>query len=144
MEADGGPIPVVEMYRGVGLHDQQPPERLELVRREIDLVWAMTKPRDLFAFACNERNAPEARLFAEALCESVHVLAAETRSLRPAVNLDQLHACCAGLNSQSWRSPWRYGTLADRDAVPREVPLDGRHAHDDGGRPDARAAAAPT
>ena len=129
MEADGGQIPMVEMYRGVGLHDQQSPERLELVRREIDLVLAMTKPRDLFKFACNERNAPEARLLAEAHVRGPARAGGRKPFAAPVINLDQLHAYCAGLNSQSWRNPWRYGSLACRDAVLREVPLNGRPAH---------------
>ena len=37
-------IPVVEIYRGVGIEDQQPPERIELVKREIDRVHRMSGP----------------------------------------------------------------------------------------------------
>jgi len=126
MEPDGGPIPTIGVYKGVPLHDQQSDARLAVVRAEIDRVLDMTKPRELFDYAIDERNAPEARLLAEAMCESLYVLAAESRSLRPTINLDQLHAYCAGLNSQSWRNPWRYGSFACRDAVLREQPLEER------------------
>ena len=38
----------------------------------------------------------------------------------------------AFLGSKKWRSPWRYGSLADRGAVLREQPLDGRPARRSG------------
>ena len=38
VDEDDDAIPVVETYRGVGIEDQQPPERIELVKREIDRV----------------------------------------------------------------------------------------------------------
>ena len=122
-EPGGGPIPIVETYRGVGLHDQQSPSRLKLVRREIDHVLNLADPRELLAFAVDVKNAPEARLLAEAMCESLHNMATESRAPRPVIDFDYLHACCAGLSSNAWRSPWVFGTLADRGGVPREQVL---------------------
>ncbi len=93
-------IPCVETYRGVGVHDQQPAERIEgVVKPAIDRVYGLTDPAALFAFAAESSNPPEARLLAAARCEAAWQLAAERRELRPSVDLEKLRAHVAGLNS---------------------------------------------
>ena len=124
-EPGGGPIPIIGMHRNVGLHNEQGPKRLAVVRAEIDHVLdhLADDARKLFDFAADERHAPEARLLSEALLETMHSMASEARAPKPQIDMEQLHAICAGLNSQAWRSPWRFGTLADRGGVPREQVL---------------------
>ena len=118
-----GPIPIVEVYRGVGLHDQQDADRLKIVRAAIDVVTAMSNILDLVDFAADRMQPPEARLFAASKVESLYELAAERRENRPKVDLLWLGAVTAGLDSEGWRSPWLYGALPDREGVPREVVL---------------------
>ena len=68
---DDDAIEVVELYRGVGIEDGQPAERIEaVVKPGIDRVHAMHDPDALVAYAGNARNPPEARLFAAAKCEA--------------------------------------------------------------------------
>src|SRR5690349_17629393 len=58
-------IPIVETYRGVGIHANQPRERIEKVLRPaIDYVHELGDLDDLAAYARDAANPPEARLFA--------------------------------------------------------------------------------
>jgi hypothetical protein len=123
MEGDDA-IPVIGLHRGVPLEDQQSPERLALVRAEIDLVLAMNDPGELADYAGNSCHAPEARLLAAAMAETAWTVAAETRALRPAISLEKLHASVAGLGSRTWRDPDRYCSLLDHGGIEREQPLD--------------------
>jgi hypothetical protein len=117
-------IPLIGEYRGVGLHDCQSPARLEVVKAEIDLVLGMTDPGELADYAADAMHAPEARLLAGSMAETVWEMAAETRALRPAIDIDLLRAVTAGLDSQGWRDPYKYGSLFDRgEGVEREQPL---------------------
>jgi len=117
-------IPIVECYKGVGIHDQQTRDRIErVVRWEIDRVLVMNDVRELVEFAADRGNSPEARMLAASKVEAIYQLAAEERRQRPDIDLDDVRASVAGLDSAAWRSPWGYGTLADHDAVRREVPL---------------------
>ena len=50
-------IPVVAMHRGVGIEHQQPPERVELVKREIDRVHRMSGTDELAEYA-GDAGAP--------------------------------------------------------------------------------------
>jgi hypothetical protein len=122
--SNDGPIPIVETYRGVGLHDQQSPARLAVVKAEIDLVLTMTDAAKLVDYAADAMCAPEARLLAASMAETVWEMAAETRAIRPAIDIDRLRAVTAGLDSANWRSPWWYGALFDHKGVPRERPLE--------------------
>jgi len=124
MEGDDA-IPVVGMHRGVPLEDHQSPERLALVRREIDLVLGMTDAGELAGWADDPWHSPESRQLACAMAESMWAVASETRTNRPAIDLERLRAATAGLGSRRWRDPWRYASLLDpEDGVERERPLD--------------------
>jgi hypothetical protein len=123
MEGDDA-IPVIGLHRGVPLEDQQSPERLALVRREIDLVLGMSDPGEFADYAGNPWHAPEARQLAAAMAETTWTVAAETRNNRPPIDLERLRASTAGLGSRRWRDPWRHGSLLDHDGVEREQPID--------------------
>jgi hypothetical protein len=118
-------IPVVEIYRGIGIEDRQPLERIQLiVKPAIDRVHAMGDPDLLAAYAADADNPPEARLFAAAKIEVELEIAMAERRLRPATSLEQIHASVAGLGSKKWRDPWRHASLLDPDGgVEREEPL---------------------
>src|SRR5262249_8228352 len=68
---DDDQIPVVEIYRGVGIEDQQSFERIGLVKREIDHVHLMNGPDELADYAGDVRHAPEARMLAGARAEAL-------------------------------------------------------------------------
>jgi hypothetical protein len=120
---DSGKIPTIETYRGIPLEDQQSDVRLELVRREIDLVLGMTDAGELADWAGNPWHSPESRQLAAAMAETAWTIAAETRALRPAISLEKLHASVAGLGTQTWRCPFRHATLLEHGGVEREEPL---------------------
>ena len=118
-------IPVVDIYRGIGIEDQQPRERIELVvKPAIDRVHAMGDPDLLAAYAADADNPPEARLFASAKVEVEVGIAAAERRLRPVTSLEQIRATVAGLGSLRWRDPDRYCSLLDQGGVERERPLE--------------------
>ena len=106
-------IPIVEIYRGVGLHDQQSAARLKVVRAEIDAVYLIDDIGDLFEWVARIDRSPESRLFASAKVESLWDVVVETRARRPDISLSQLHAHTAGLDSQKWRDARYYGSLLD-------------------------------
>jgi hypothetical protein len=117
-------IPVVEFYRGVGIENQQPPERIELVKREIDRVHRMSGTVELADYAGDAGHPPEARMLAGARAEALWELAGEERRHRP-ISLELLRAATAGLGCRRWRDPDRYASLLDEPGgVEREVPLD--------------------
>jgi hypothetical protein len=102
---DNDEIPTVGTHRGVPLEDHQSDARLEVVRREIDVVLGMTDPGELARWADDPWHSPESRQLACAMAESMWAVAAETRALRPAIDLERLHASVAGLGSLKWRDP---------------------------------------
>jgi hypothetical protein len=121
---DSDKIPTIETYRGIPLEDQQSDVRLELVRREIDLVLGMTDAGEFANWAGNPMHSPESRQLAGAMAETAWTIAAETRALRPAgISLDLLYASTAGLGSKTWRDPDRHCSLLDHGGVLREQPL---------------------
>src|SRR5262245_28396451 len=103
---DDDAIPTIGSHRGVPLEDQQSPERLGLVKAEIDVVLAMTDAGELADWADDSWHSPESRQLAGAMCESLWIVASETRANRPAIDLDRLRASTAGLGSRGWRDPW--------------------------------------
>jgi hypothetical protein len=120
-----GKIPIVEIYRGVGLHDSQTPERLIVVRSEIDQVINLHDLRELVAWAEFDGHSPESRLLAGAKAETILAEFGGARQKRPrGITPEFVAALTAGLESQGWRSPSHYGTLVDNGAVERETPLD--------------------
>jgi hypothetical protein len=131
-------IPIVEVYRGVGIHDQQPADRIErIVKPEIDAVYDMRDLEALYEFAGDVARCPEARLFSAAKIEALWQQATEERWRRPDIDLETVRAHVAGLDSATWRSPWVYGTLLDTPSAPgcsrpgaakRDFPLDDAEA----------------
>lgn len=111
-------IPIIEVYRGVGLHDQQPPKRVDEVRRAIDAVYDQHDLDRLLEIAGDPIWPPEARLFAAAKLEATHQIAADERKVRPAIDLALVHAKVAGLNSNSWRHQRYYASLLDHGPGP--------------------------
>jgi hypothetical protein len=122
-----GAIPVIETYRGARIFDHQPRARIDAVMKpEIDRVSAMTDPLALFTFAGDPRNSPEARLLAKARCAAAAEIITQRCEGGPAVDIDRLRAAVAGLDSVTWRSPWRHCSLLDVEydqAVERDEPL---------------------
>ena len=123
-------IPIIEIYRGVGVHDCQPPERIELVKAAIDDVYGISDLKRLCDYAGDITRPPEARLLAAAKCEATFQIAADESRKRPVVNLDLVRASVAGLSGEKWRSPREYCSLLDVPHAPgergperRETPL---------------------
>jgi hypothetical protein len=114
-------IPVVEIYRGIGLHDQQSPERLIEVRRTIDAVYDQHDLNQLLEIAGDPTWPPEARLFAAAKLEATHQIAADERKVRPLIDLELVQACVAGLGSKNWRHPTYYASVLDPGPAPGKV-----------------------
>jgi hypothetical protein len=117
-------IPTVAVHRGVGIHDNQPPARVKLVKTAIDTVARMSDVLALVDFAADALQPPEARLFAANKAEVEYQVAAEERRNRPAIDLDRVRATAAGLDSLEWRNPDHYGSLLDHGGIEREQPLD--------------------
>jgi hypothetical protein len=70
-------MPIIKRYRNVGIHDFQDRERIEtVVRPAIDLVYQMRGAAELYEYATDRRNPPEARLLARAKVEAIHELRA--------------------------------------------------------------------
>lgn len=112
-------IPIVETYRGVGIHDQQPRDRIDgVVKPAIDRVLGIGDVKRLADYAADTGNPPEARLLASARVEAMWELAAESRESRPEIDLAVVKASVAGLQSTRWRSSQYYGSLLDRSDQP--------------------------
>lgn len=118
-------IPTVGTYRGVPLHAFQSQERIEVVKEAIDAVFDIGDAVALARHAADPAHPPEARLFAAARCEATWQLAAESRAVRPVVNLAHVRASVAGLGTLKWTSPTHYGSDLDPTGrlVRREQPI---------------------
>jgi hypothetical protein len=131
MTEDLDQIPVVSFHRGVGLHDQQSPERLIVVRQAIDDVFEQQDLARLQEISEDPSWPPEARLFSAAKLEAMYQIAVAERKERPLIDLARVHAAVAGLNSEKWRDPLHYASLLDPGPAPgiswvkREISLDG-------------------
>jgi hypothetical protein len=128
-------MPIIETYRGVGIHDFQTAERIaEVVKPAIDYVCGLSDLDHLADYAADCRNPPEARLLAAAKAEAAFELAADHREVRPDIDLERLRAHTAGLDSLNWANPSNYCSLFDTwppgepEPVPRTVPLRKKHA----------------
>jgi hypothetical protein len=92
-------IPIVEKYRGVGIHDFQDRERVEdVVKPAIDTVYDMNAPAALYEYACDFRHAPEARLFAAAKVRATFEARASAHENRGDIDLERLACCVSGLD----------------------------------------------
>lgn len=123
-------IPFVEVYKGVGIHDQQPRGRIgNVVKPEIDRVLQMSHHKTLADHAADQANAPESRLLAAAMVGAIYTIAVEERRERPPIDVDLVKATVAGLQTRKWRSRNFYCSLLDTRppgqcrAVKRETPL---------------------
>jgi hypothetical protein len=115
-------IPSTEQYRGVDLQAWQSASRLADVRREIDHVYDLDSADQLFGYATDTRNPPEARLFAAAKVEAIFAFA-DNREARPGIDLDKLRSSIAGLASLHWLDPVRHGSLLEQGATRRDRPI---------------------
>jgi hypothetical protein len=107
-------FPICDTYKGIGLHDFQPAARIaNTVKPEIDRVAQLRDVDDLYAFALDSGNSPEARTFARAKVEAYCELAADERRSRPKVDLGKLRAKTAGLGSLRWASETYYAGPVD-------------------------------
>ena len=113
-------IAIVATHRGVGLHDQQSPARLEIVRRALDDVFDVVDIPRLMRISGDPRWPPEARLLAAAKLEAMLEIAADERAVRPAIDLARVRASVAGLNSITWRDPIHFASLLDPGRAPGE------------------------
>jgi hypothetical protein len=105
-------IPIVETYRGIGIHEEQPPERIaSVVKPEIDTVHAMSDLSALAKYAADITRSPEARLIAAAKVAAAWQMAAEERRNRPDVDLERVRASVAGLRSRRARSATQYCSI---------------------------------
>lgn len=112
-------IPIIETYRGVGIHDSQPRERIEQrVKPEIDRVLEMGDMAELLQYCGDITKPPEARLLAGAKCEAIFQLAVSERRARPNMDLDNLRARYRLAGSNYWRDPWNYCSLIDTRSAP--------------------------
>jgi hypothetical protein len=122
-------IPVVETYRGVGIHVFQPPERIALVKREIDHVYTINDIEELWKYADSNRNSPESRLFAIELVNAMWAAAEEKQTKRPDVDIVKVRACVIGLDtlrlmsSEYYTSSWHPWGPDGPWPVKRETPL---------------------
>ena len=134
MPKPGDEFPTVGTYRGVAIHDFQPDERIEsLVKPAIDRVHSLQDIEQLYSYAVDFQNPPEARLLARAKCEAYFQIAAEERRTRPNIDSEMLRARTAGLNSWTWMSFNYYASSFELNLAPgakyppkREAPLDKR------------------
>jgi hypothetical protein len=117
---DLGKIPIVETYRGIGIHNHQTPERIaSVVKVEIDEVLdRINDLNELFEFAGDTTKCPEARLLSAAKCEAVWQLAVEDRRERPHIDIDVLRASVCALDSQYWRSSSAFCSALDVPPAP--------------------------
>ncbi|MCP2082224.1 UNVERIFIED_ORG: hypothetical protein J2W74_003410 [Methylorubrum zatmanii] len=120
-------IPTVGTHRGVPLHAYQSAARIQIVKQAIDTVYEIGDAAMLATYAAEPGNPPEARMFAAARCEATWQLAAESRAVRPIVNLALVRASVAGLGTHEWMSPTHYGSDLDPTGrlVPRVQPVPG-------------------
>jgi hypothetical protein len=126
LTAENDRIPVVEYYRGVGIHDHQPRDRIDgVVKPAIDHVLDnLADARELMSYLADRYSPPEARILAGNTILAMLDVSAETRWRRPpGVTREQVLAGLACLDSVKWRSPWHYGSLVDRGLPPGAPPL---------------------
>ncbi|MFZ1992160.1 MAG: hypothetical protein WAW96_20590 [Alphaproteobacteria bacterium] len=114
-------IPIVEVYRGVGIHTEQPRERIEaIVKPQIDEVIAASDAARLYELAGTLHLCPEARLLASAKLETIIAIATERRETRPSFSVEEVRALVAGLDSVRTRSRTHFTQIFERRPAPGE------------------------
>jgi hypothetical protein len=129
-----GKWPVASFYKGAPIFAGQPAKRVRLVKAEIDRVNRTGDLIRLSTIALDCSWSPEARIAAGAKCLAGLQRATELRQPRPDINAQAVKAHTGALASRGWANPYDYCSLFDanhQNAVPREVPLDGRSVPDD-------------
>jgi hypothetical protein len=122
-------MPVVEVYRGVGIQDFQDEARIKVVKREIDVVYALPDQRDLISYARDVFNPPEARLFAsDKIIADIELRAEAHQGGHHYVDANYLAAITAGLDSLGWADPHRYCSLLDTPPRPGAPGIEPRPA----------------
>jgi hypothetical protein len=103
-------MPIVETYKGVGIHDFQTRQRIEeIVKPAIDHAYTIDDPEELFSYACSPANAPEARGLARARLEAM-VEDRTSHRLAARIDLRMLGAGTSGIASH-WADTDSYGSL---------------------------------
>jgi hypothetical protein len=104
-------MPIVAHYKGVGIHDFQPDERIRtVVIPAIDHVLGLEDVEGLYAYLVDIRNPPEARgLAARKLIEPAEEMQANRR--KAAISVEIVQANAAGLNSLNWAHPDYYAPV---------------------------------
>jgi hypothetical protein len=104
-------MPIIETYRGVGIHDFQSRERIEtVVKPEIDRVHAMSDSDELAAVLDSARWSPEAHILAGSKIIAISERAADKRLPRPDLDLRTIAGVCNCLTSHWHYSPC-YGLM---------------------------------
>ena len=118
-------IEIVEIYRGVGIHDCQSAERIAtIVRPEIDAVLEMRDPEALLDWCADLAKAPESRLLAAATLEARREMATAGRSAQQVdPDLVKSYLVGMGLGSRRCRRVRGYGSIFDPGPAP------GQHGH---------------
>jgi hypothetical protein len=130
-------MPSIGEYRGVPIHDFQDQKRIDLVvKPEIDRVFSMSNPEELFSYAKNEANPPETRLFSGDKLKAMHEYG------RLGGIVEHLGAILGGLSILHWADPLAYGTLLDRGERPARPPEQGARLEEAVARAADRAARA--
>jgi len=116
-------MPIVETYRGVGIHAFQSQERIDsVVKPEIDQVFTIDEPENLWQYVLSAMNAPEARIWAGAKLTAMIEQRAHKRLPLLSFTVAHVRAAIAGLSSH-WADPSAYCSLFDRfahrEAAPR-------------------------
>lgn len=95
------------------------------VKPALDRVLGICDVKHLADYAADTGNPTEARLLASARIQAMWELAAESRELRPDIDLAVVKGSVAGLQSVRSRRPQYYGSLLDRRDGPgqrRQLP----------------------
>jgi hypothetical protein len=102
-------MPTVGLYRGVPLFDFHPLDRIdETVKPAIDAIHAMNDVEELYEYALDYLNPPEARLLAKAKIQAIFETRAGAHESRGDVDMDRLNAATTGLDSLTWTDPEYY------------------------------------
>ena len=101
-----------EVYRNRGLHVGQSPERLALVRGEIDRICEITSAQRLFEIVADRRWSPEARALAAARCEAAAELSRQRRDGGVDIDIELLRAHAVNAVTRRWRSRDFYCSMA--------------------------------
>ena len=93
-------IPILETYRGVGIHEYQDRDRIILVRCDIDLVYASRNSiAQLLELVQRRSMAPESRLLARAFILAYVAEQKDKRRKAPDIDEEWLDAMTAGLGT---------------------------------------------